>query len=569
MSDDPSERAASLGNQPPELLSAESAPPLLPARMVNEFAYCPRLFYLEWVRGLWAENTFTIEGSDVHHRVDTPAGIAPTPDASAKSVTRGMELSSERLGVVAKIDLVEYDGQLARPVDYKRGRPAPVEGRVWEPERVQVCLQGLLLREAGYTVREGAIYFAATNERVIVPFTPELEARTLELIQQARATALAPTAPPPLVDSPKCPACALVSVCMPDELNLLYHRRYNRPRTLITRDPPARPLYLVGHGTMLRKEGNHLVVQPREGEPVRIRCIDVSHVAAFGMVSVTTSALQALLAQGSPVVWLTRSGRFLGMATGFPGKNIELRRRQFTVPESQRLAYAKEFVITKIRNQRTLLRRNARLPIESALNALREAAIRAQTAPSIDVLRGIEGFAARIYFQCFSTMLRPDVPFSDSDLFRGRNRRPPRDPVNALLSFLYTLLTKDLGVQAHVVGFDPYEGFFHQLKFGRPALALDLAEEFRPLIADSVVLTMMNTGEVGPTDFRRLGVAVVLTDDARKKVVQAYERRLETEIRHPRFGYRLTYRRVLDLQVRLLAATVLGELTDYEGFETR
>jgi CRISPR-associated protein Cas1 len=542
---------------------------LLPARMVNEFAYCPRLFYLMLVRGQWAENAFTIEGSDIHHRVDTPAGIAPEPDGGARSIARGVELSSERLGVVAKIDLVEFDGEVARPVDYKRGRPAPIEGRVWEPERIQLCLQGLLLREAGYAVREGVIYFAATNERVTVPFTPDLEARAVELVQEARAVADASTPPPPLVDSPKCPACVLVSVCMPDELNLLYHRRRSRPRTLITRDPPARPLYLVGHGTVLRKEGNHLVVQPREGEPARIRAIDVSHVAAFGTVSVTTNALQALLAQGSPVVWLTRSGRFLGMATGFPGKDIELRRQQFTVSEARRLACAREFVVTKIRNQRTLLRRNARAPIDSALAALREAAIRARMASSIDALRGIEGFAARIYFQCFSTMLRPDVPFPDSDLFRGRNRRPPRDPVNALLSFLYTLLTKDLAVQAHVVGFDPYEGFFHRPKFGRPALALDLAEEFRPLIADSVVLTMVNTGEMGPADFRRLGVAVVLTDDGRRKVLHAYERRLETEVRHPRFGYRLTYRRVLDLQVRMLAAAVLGELAAYEGFETR
>lgn len=177
--------------------------------------------------------------------------------------------------------------------------------------------------------------------------------------------------------------------------------------------------------------------------------------------------------------------------------------------------------------------------------------------------------AGRVYFQSFAAMLRPDLPLRSEDLFVGRNRRPPRDPVNAVLSFVYTLLVKDLAVQAYQVGFDPYEGVMHTSKFRRPALALDLAEEFRPLVADSVVLTLFNNGEVSSADFRRVGVAVVLNDVGRRKVLRAYERRLETEVRHPRFRYRVTYRRLLDLQTRLLAATLLGELDRYEGFETR
>lgn len=542
---------------------------LLPVRMLNEFVYCPRLFYLEWVRGWWAENDYTAEGSDVHRRVDVPSGVAPDEDESGRTVVRGMELSSSALGVTGKLDLVEFEGGKARPVDYKRGEPAPVPGGVWEPEAVQVALQILLLREAGYTCDEGVIYFAAANRRVSVPLTPELEARVQEVIAGARAAAAEPAAPPPLVDSPKCPACALVNHCMPDEVNLLLQRRAGRPRTLITRDPPSRPLYLVGGGTQLKKEANHLVVQPREGEPARVRAIDVSHVAAFGNAWISTSALQALLAQESPIVWLTRGGRFLGMASGLMGKNIDLRRRQFTVGDAEALDYARAFVVAKIRNQRTLLRRNSRWEVGRSLAALAEATNLARRAPDIDSLRGVEGYAARVYFQAFPAMLRRDLPFEPADLFRGRNRRPPRDPVNALLSFAYALLTKDLAVQAQAVGFDPYCGLYHRSKFGRPALALDMAEEFRPLIAESVVITALNNGEVEPADIRKLGAGYALTDEGRKKFLRVYERRLEQEVRHPRFGYRLSYRRLLDLQLRFLAAALLGEVPAYVGFETR
>lgn len=312
-----------------------------------------------------------------------------------------------------------------------------------------------------------------------------------------------------------------------------------------------------------------MVVVPRDGEAVRVRSIDISQVAAFGAVSISTGAVHALLAQEAPIAWLTRNGRFLGMTTGLAGKNIDLRRSQFVASEREALALARAFIVAKIRNQRTLLRRNARWDIHRSLAALADAAARARKAPDIDSLRGVEGYAARVYFRAFAAMVRPDLPFEAEDLFRGRNRRPPRDPVNALLSFAYSLLIKDLAVQAQLVGFDPYFGVFHRPKFGRPALALDLAEEFRPLIADSVVLTVLNNGEITPADFRRLGTGVALTENGRRTFLRAYERRLEQEVRHPRFGYRLSYRRLLDLQLRFLAAALLGELPAYQGFETR
>ena len=153
--------------------------------------------------------------------------------------------------------------------------------------------------------------------------------------------------------------------------------------------------------------------------------------------------------------------------------------------------------------------------------------------------------------------------------FQHRNRRPPRDPINALLSFAYSMLTKDLTIICHSIGFDPFIGFYHQPRFGRPALALDLLEGFRPLVADSAVLSAVNTRMVSAADFIRVGDAVALTPAGRKGFIRAYEQRIDTLVTHPLFGYRVSYRRVMEIQARLLARVVTGELTTYPGFETR
>jgi len=153
--------------------------------------------------------------------------------------------------------------------------------------------------------------------------------------------------------------------------------------------------------------------------------------------------------------------------------------------------------------------------------------------------------------------------------FDGRNRRPPRDPVNALLSFAYALLAKDFTIALHAAGLEPLVGFYHRPRFGRPCLALDLMEEFRPIIADSVVISAINTGVVSDSDFVRAAGAVALSSSARRNFIQAYERRMDQEVTHPAFGYRLSYRRVLEVQARLLTRFLLGEIAEYPQFLVR
>lgn len=547
-------------------------PMQVPARMVNEFAYCPRLFFLEWAQGQFEGNRDTALGSFEHRAVDVERGRMPLADDIAElREARSVTLGSERLGLIAKLDILEPGpGGGVRPIDVKKGRPPDNPHRAWEPERVQLCVAGLLLRENGYTCHEGVLYFAETKERVTVVFDEALVVRTLELLLELHGVAAADTPPPPLIDSPKCPRCSLVGICLPDETNTLAGRSDLRPRRLVPRDPASRPVYVSEQGTTVGTSGGRLVVRKKDAIVDEVRWIDVSQLNVFGQAQVTTSALRECFAREVPVCWFTHGGWFNGIAHGLPSKHVELRRRQVIAGAQGGLTIARRVVEGKIRNSRVLLRRNSRTPQIDVLGSLKTLADQAASAESVASLLGFEGAAARLYFSALPTMLRsglalPGEPFS----FEGRNRRPPLDPVNCLLSYVYGLLTKDLTVVTNAVGFDPYLGFYHRPRFGRPALALDLAEEFRPVIADSTVLTLINNGEISPTDFIVRAGGVALTPEGRRKVIQAYERRLDVEITHPVFGYKITYRRVFEVQARLLGAHLLGEVPEYTAFVTR
>jgi CRISPR-associated protein Cas1 len=244
-----------------------------------------------------------------------------------------------------------------------------------------------------------------------------------------------------------------------------------------------------------------------------------------------------------------------------------LRQAQFAAARdpTRCLAIARRLVCAKIKNSRVMLRRNCRVLDRRVLDDLAGHTRRAGHAENLDVLLGIEGSAARLYFQHFSGMLRQDFPFS----FDTRNRRPPRDPINALLSFAYALLTAEWTATLSTVGFDPYQGFYHQPRYGRPSLSLDLMEEFRPIIADSVVIGAINNGVLDEGDFLVTATAAALTAAGRRRFLQAFERRLDELVTHPVFGYRLSYRRVLDVQARLFARHLTGEIDEYPEFVTR
>jgi CRISP-associated protein Cas1 len=633
---------------PQELAQRKLSAEPIPARMLNEFVYCPRLFYYEYVEGVFVENSDTARGAALHERVDKGTGALPAAQSaktdeqaeessreegdggasesrSDKIHSRSVTLGSERLGVIAKLDLVETPGDeestdlLSRlevcPVDYKAGAPREGEdgNELWPTDRMQLGVQILILRDNGYRCNRGIIYYRTTKQRVPLEWTDELEAWVVAQIDSARQTMFGPI-PPPLVGSPKCVRCSLNAVCLPDEtwmlasragesseLNVSPHVEGDEsrsqagsnlstinpqlstgaaPRRLMSPRDDKRVLYLNTPGVRVGRKDELLTIKEEDKALNEVRIADLTHVALFGNIQMSTQAIQVLCEREVPITYFSMGGWFYGMTRGHELKNVFTRIEQFRRARDPTvcLALARRMINGKVRNHRTMLMRlhlEPPAPIVAKLKTLTNSALQAE---SIEELLGTEGAAAHFYFSAFGGMLKADDEFADSSHvpgpqlhfnFNGRNRRPPTDPVNALLSLAYSLLTKDCTLAAMAVGLDPYVGFYHQPRFGRPALALDVMEEFRPLIAESVVLTAVNNRMILPKHFIQAGQAVNLSPAGRKLFFQAYEQRMSSLITHPIFDYKVSYRRVLELQFRLLARYLTGEIPEYPPFVTR
>ena len=598
-------------------ISPPDADQPLPARMLNEFVYCPRLFYYEHVEGMFLHNADTLRGKSLHKRVDVGKGVLPPADSDGDSEpetihSRSVTLSSEQLQVIAKMDLIEvravppvgetgdlFSKREVTPIDYKAG--APREGQdqneLWDADKMQLGVQILILRENGYLCREGVIYYCATRQRVRRRFTVEWEQWVRKNIAAARQCCAGPI-PPPLDHSPKCVRCSLAPVCLPDETRCLMPAEdeeaaaapetdsvplqpaVGKVRRLIAARDDKRALYLDTQGLKVGRKSETLQIKEHGKLINDVRLNDVSHVALFGNIQISTQAVQSLCYAGIPLTYFSVGGWFYGLTRGHHQKNVFLRIQQFQKSAQPRacLQLARQFVEGKIRNHRTLLRRNHVEAPAEALSHLKQSAEDTRNADNLDTLLGIEGAAAALYFKHFDGMIKPqEAPLAEeanaspefSFDFSERKRRPPTDPVNALLSLAYSLLAKDCAIAAYAVGFDPYVGFFHQPRFGRAALALDIMEEFRPLIAESVVITAINNRVIYPKDFVRAGNAVNLTPAGRKKFIQTYEQRMSHLLTHPLFQYKVCYRRAIELQARILARVLEGQITDYKPLTTR
>ena len=350
-------------------------------------------------------------------------------------------------------------------------------------------------------------------------------------------------------------------------------------------------LYLTEQQSLVKKAGDTLVVHlsadEEAGKPkrkARVPLIKIERVVVQGNSTITSPALGALMEQRAPVTFLNRYGRFQGHLAPALSKNGQLRLAQAAAhgdPRRQH-AFARAFVEGKLANMRTMLLRANRKRHESSLaaaaNAIGEtmkevealvadAEIPDPARPQADSaygrLQGFEGSATAHYFNSFVHLL------NDPGVFNGRTRRPPRDPANALLSYGYTILLHQVTSAICTVGLDPYVGYLHSSQYGKPALALDLMEEFRPIIVDSVVLSIFNNGMLGPDDFIETFGTHRLTDNGRRTFLTKLEARFDEKITHPTFNYRADYRRCLELQARLLAKAVMGEIPSYPPFKVR
>lgn len=587
------------------------AQPRMGVRNLHNFIYCPRLFYFQWVENIFQENADTVAGSHVHRNVDAPSKLDDPKELGLPegAKLRSLRLESEALGLIGVVDIVEGGPDGAEIIDYKRGsarRGAEGERVAKEPDAMQVAAHALLLREHGVNAVRGAIYYAADKRRVPVEFSEELFEKVRNSITEARNVAASGKCPPPLKNDARCLYCSAYPICLPNE-SLWWAKRRKpadsdaqiqfgfigqsedavRNQILEALDfaaestekeptlQPPRPdgddgevLVVQTPGAQIGQRGDELLVSVK-GEDVRkLPGQQVRAIYCYGAVQMTAQAVSTCLELGIDVSYFSPAGRFLGMLGGLPASGVDARRGQYRLFEMPgvRLQLAREVIRAKIHNQRVMLMRNGDVPdrVTSLMANFRDST---ESARDLTALMGIEGSAAALYFEQFESMLkqRDDWKFD----WRGRNRRPPRDPVNALISLGYSMLAKELTGVCYSVGLDPFLGFMHQPRYGRPALALDLMEEFRPLIADSVAISLINRSELGPEDFVRSATGTFLNDRGRRPFWEAWFRRLDAEVSHPEFSYKMAYRRMLEVQARQLWRFVRGEALTYHGFTTR
>jgi CRISP-associated protein Cas1 len=334
-------------------------------------------------------------------------------------------------------------------------------------------------------------------------------------------------------------------------------------------------LFVTTDGAYLAREGLALRVMVEKQERLRVPVHTIGSVVVLARANASTAALALCAEHGVAVSLCTSSGRLLARSTGFTPGNVLLRRDQYRAADdpTHSLAIAAPMVAAKIANARTALLRAARDHgdasgvLSKASGSLATAAQCALRTPNLDTLRGVEGDAAAAYFSVLDALITLPTPEREPFRFSGRNRRPPLDRLNALLSFLYALLTHDARSACEAAGLDPAVGFLHTDRPGRPSLALDLIEELRAFLADRLVLSLINRRQLTPESFEiRPGGAVRLTDHARRAVVTAYQTRKQEELLHPYLQERVTVGLLVHLQARLLSRVLRGELDAYPAF---
>ncbi len=336
-------------------------------------------------------------------------------------------------------------------------------------------------------------------------------------------------------------------------------------------------LYVVTDGSYLNLDADTVRVSVEGETRLRMPLIRIESIVVFGAVSISPFLIHRCADDGRSIVWLTRSGRFKARIEGATRGNVLLRRAQHSaldVPHwPPRLA--RSIVAAKVQNSRLVLLRGARETIAGpGIEQLRTAAVRMaeilarlRDLDAMDPIRGAEGEAARTYFGVFGWLVRDGDPDFIPD---GRSRRPPRDRANALLSFLYALLRQECVAGLEGVGLDPQVGYLHALRPGRPALALDLMEEFRPLVADRLALTLINRRQLAAEHFEETpGGAVHLNDDGRRLVIAAYQERKKHEITHPLLRQKVPLGLLPHVQARLLARHLRGDIADYPAYVAR
>lgn len=524
----------------------------LPISLVSHYVFCPRRAWLEAA----GEKTDTYQmavGEAAHASVDD----AP---ASRAERIRAMEVSHEGWKLTGKCDLVEKhaDGSLG-VVEYK-ATPVKRTATVTEPMRIQLALQSACLTDMGHRVRSTDVFFTSHHKRVAVELSNDDYQLARETVQRTRSVIDADEAPPPLLDDPRCMRCSHVGVCLPDE-----RAETAVQRRVVPADPDTQIVHLATPGSRASLRQGRIEVTAKGEKVGSIPIERVLGVVVHGNCDVSGALLRELMWRGLTLVWCTGTGRVTGYARTARTPNGLQRVRQHEASAQGRLGLAREFVSSKIANQATFLRRNGDV---TSIPELRKIQRRAAAAETVTELFGIEGEAAAIYFREFPSLFRGSATSVVAG-WAGRSGRPAPDPINCALNYVYGIVLGEVIRSVVTCGLDPHAGFLHSSGRNKPALALDLMEEFRSPVADSVVVGAFNNGELGSRDFTDVLGTTRLRDSGRRTLIAVSERRLSTEFIHPVFGYRVTWRRAMEVQARMVLGYLDGTQSSYVGIRTR
>lgn len=525
---------------------------------LHALAYCPRLFYLEEVEELYTQDAAVFAGRRLHTE------LQKQEDEDWEELF----LESEELGLRGRMDALRTrDGQTI-PYEHKRGRCHRGEKnqpQAWESDRLQILAYACLIESAlGIPIPEGRIRYHADNVLVRVPLDDQRRATVREAIQQARQLRTSTHRPPVTDNERMCARCSLAPVCLPEEARLAHNREW-QPMRLFPKDDERQVIHILEPGTAVGRTGEQLKLtrrgQPTETFPVQ----QVGQVVLHSFSQISTQALHFCVNQGIGVHFVSGGGRYIGSFDTRQG-SIQRRIRQYQAlnnPDTC-LQLARLLVICRGQGQRKFLMRGARgmkvvsAKLNKAIAQMKTVLKQVPKTQSLDSLLGLEGNLAALYFGVLPCLISEGVP--PELRFDHRNRRPPKDRFNALLSFGYALLIKDVMNAILSVGLEPALGFYHQPRSQASPLALDLMEIFRVPLVDMPVMASINKGQWDKdADFEIRGVQVWLSDLGRRKLVSLYERRKEESWKHPVTGYSLTYRRLLELEVRLLEKEWSGE----------
>jgi CRISP-associated protein Cas1 len=532
-----------------------SHPPTLKVSALHAYAYCPRLFYLEEVEELYTQDAAVFAGRKLHEELEE----------QEDGDWEDLFLESPELGLRGRVDaLRKRDGQVI-PYEHKRGRAHRDDAKqpqAWDSDRLQVLAYAYLIEMAlGIPINEGRIRYHADNALVHVPLDEAAKVWVREAIAQARALRDS-THRPPVTDNERlCTRCSLAPVCLPEEARLAHDKQW-QPVRLFPEDDTRQVLHVLEPGTRVGRSGEQVKISRRDQPAEVVPARQVGQVVLHSFSQISTQALHFCAEQEIGVHWVTGGGRYIGSFDSRQG-SIQRRIRQYgalTQPELC-VGLAQQLVVCRGNSQRKFLMRGCRgrdLPeVQGAIAQMKAVLKQVKRADSLASLLGIEGNLAALYFGVFDQLLRSEQP---ELRFSQRNRRPPKDRVNALLSFGYAMLLKDVMNAILAVGLEPALGFYHQPRTQAPPLALDLMEIFRVPLVDMIVVSSINRNmwEIAE-DFTLRGQQVWLSDSGRRKFVKLYEERKQESWKHPSLDYSLTYRRLLELEVRLLEKEWTGE----------